>query len=35
MPDYAFEGKGLRVDGVTEGKPASKAGYCKGILLLS
>jgi hypothetical protein len=26
MPDYTFEGKGLRVDGVSEGKPAQKAG---------
>lgn len=26
MPDYAYEGKGLKIDGVTEGKPAHKAG---------
>lgn len=26
MPDYAYEGQGLRIDGVTNGKPASKAG---------
>lgn len=26
MPDYTFDGKGLRIDGVTEGKPAQKAG---------
>lgn len=26
MPDYTFDGKGMRIDGVTEGKPASKAG---------
>jgi len=26
MPDYTFEGKGLRVDNVTDGKPAEKAG---------
>jgi len=26
MPDYTFEGKGLRIDGVSEGKPALKAG---------
>ena len=30
MPDYAFEGDGMRIDGVTEGKPASKAGILKG-----
>ena len=29
MPDYAFEGKGLRIDGVTDGKPASRAGILK------
>jgi aminopeptidase YwaD len=26
MPDYLFEGKGLKVDGATEGKPAAVAG---------
>jgi hypothetical protein len=26
IPDYAWEGKGLRIDGVTEGKTAFKAG---------
>jgi hypothetical protein len=30
MPDYTFEGKGMRVDGVTDGKPAAKAGVQKG-----
>lgn len=30
MPDYAFEGQGMRIDGVTDGKPASKAGILKG-----
>jgi hypothetical protein len=30
MPDYSFEGKGLRIDGVTDGKPAAKAGILKG-----
>jgi C-terminal processing protease CtpA/Prc len=34
MPDYAFEGKGLRVDGVTEGKPASKAGLMQGDIII-
>ena len=23
MPDYTYEGKGVKVDGVTDGKPAS------------
>jgi Zn-dependent M28 family amino/carboxypeptidase len=34
MPDYAFEGKGLRIDGVTDGKPASKAGLQKGDVVI-
>ena len=34
MPDYAFEGKGLRVDGVTEGKPAAKAGVKQGDIII-
>jgi len=34
MPDYTFEGEGLRVDGVTDGKPASKAGILKGDVVV-
>ena len=34
MPDYAYEGKGMRVDGVTEGKPAQKAGVKQGDIIL-
>jgi Peptidase family M28/PDZ domain len=34
MPDYAFEGPGMRVDGVTDGKPAFKAGLQKGDVIL-
>lgn len=30
MPDYLYEGKGIKVDGVTEGKPAANAGLKKG-----
>ena len=26
MPDYSYSGKGLRIDGVTENRPAHKAG---------
>jgi hypothetical protein len=33
MPDYTFEGEGLRIDGVTDGKPASKAGVEKGDIV--
>jgi hypothetical protein len=34
MPDYSFEGKGVKVDGVTEGKPAQKAGVAAGDVLI-
>jgi hypothetical protein len=34
MPDYAFEGPGMRIDGVTDGKPAFKAGLQKGDVIL-
>lgn len=34
MPDYAFEGKGMRVDGVTDGKPAAKAGLKQGDIVI-
>lgn len=34
VPDYAFEGKGMRIDGVTDGKPASKAGLLKGDVVI-
>lgn len=35
MPDYTFEGPGMRVDGVTEGKPAHKAGIVAGDIILA
>ena len=34
MPDYLFQGEGMRIDGVTEGKPASKAGFLKGDIVI-
>lgn len=34
MPDYTFEGKGMRVDGVTDGKPAAIAGLKQGDVIL-
>ncbi len=34
MPDYTFEEKGLRLDGVTENKPASNAGLQQGDIIL-
>lgn len=34
MPDYMFSGVGVHVDGVTEGKPAFKAGLQKGDVIV-
>jgi hypothetical protein len=34
MPDYMFDGEGVKIDGVTEGKPAQKAGILKDDILL-
>lgn len=33
MPDYTFSGAGVRVDGVSEGKPAQKAGIKAGDIV--
>ncbi|MCB9354393.1 MAG: M20/M25/M40 family metallo-hydrolase [Lewinellaceae bacterium] len=34
MPDYTWEGEGVHVDGVTDGKTASKAGMLKGDVII-
>ena len=34
MPDYLFDGKGMRIDGVTEGRPAATAGLQKGDIVV-
>jgi hypothetical protein len=34
VPDYLFDGKGMRVDGVSEGKPAQAAGLIKGDIVI-
>jgi hypothetical protein len=34
MPDYTFEGPGMRIDGTTDNKPAAKAGILKGDILI-
>lgn len=34
MPDYAFEGPGVRADGVTDGKPAALAGLEAGDVIM-
>lgn len=33
IPDYAYDGRGLRLDGVTESKPAQKAGLKQGDII--
>jgi hypothetical protein len=33
MPDYTYDGEGMRIDGVTDGKPAFKAGLIKGDVI--
>ncbi len=34
IPDYMFDGKGMRIDGVSEEKPAQKAGLQKGDIVI-
>lgn len=34
VPDYAFEGAGMRIDGITEGKPAANAGLKAGDVVV-
>lgn len=34
MPDYMFRGEGMRIDGVSEGRPADKAGFQKGDVVI-
>jgi aminopeptidase YwaD len=34
MPDYTFSGTGVRADGVSEGKPAQKAGLKTGDIII-
>ncbi len=34
VPDYLFTGKGMRIDGVSEDKPAQKAGLQKGDVVV-
>ena len=33
IPDYTFEGKGMRIDGVSDGKPAAAAGIKAGDIV--
>lgn len=34
VPDYAYSGEGMRIDGVTDGKPAAKAGLKAGDIVI-
>jgi hypothetical protein len=34
IPDYLFDGKGMRIDGISEDKPAQKAGLLKGDIVV-
>lgn len=34
IPDYLFDGKGMRIDGISEDKPAKKAGLQKGDVVV-
>ena len=34
MPDYLYDGKGLRIDGVTKNKTAYKFGIIKGDVII-
>jgi hypothetical protein len=34
IPDYLFDGQGMRIDGVSEDKPAQAAGLLKGDVIL-
>jgi hypothetical protein len=34
IPDYMFDGKGMRIDGISEEKPAQKAGLQKGDIVI-
>lgn len=34
VPDYAYEGIGMRIDGVSDGRPANKAGMIAGDIVI-
>ncbi len=34
MPDYVFDGEGMRIDGILEDRPAQKAGFEKGDIVI-
>jgi S1-C subfamily serine protease len=34
IPDYLYDGEGMRIDGISEDKPAQKAGLQKGDVVV-
>ena len=34
MPDYMFDGEGMRIDGISKGKTAEKYGFLKGDVVI-
>lgn len=34
IPDYLFDGKGMRIDGISEGRPAENGGLLKGDIVI-
>ena len=34
MPDYTFSGEGIKADGISDGKPAQKAGLQAGDIII-
>jgi S1-C subfamily serine protease len=34
MPDYTYDGSGIRADGVTDGRPAARAGIKTGDIII-
>jgi S1-C subfamily serine protease len=35
VPEFAYQGPGIRVEGVTDGSPAAKAGIQKGDIIIA
>ena len=35
VPDYLFDGQGMRIDGTTDGKPAARAGLLRGDVVVA
>jgi S1-C subfamily serine protease len=35
VPDYLYDGQGMRIDGTTDGKPAARAGLRRGDVVIA